>query len=101
MRSLGKRFIINIIIYFEVLFLDVVFTTWFLQKQILLTKNILCVPVKSHENPCDINMQIFTGASISSTKAMFHLLCTSLKSETQQKLIMHLIFFNPPGTENS
>ena len=101
MRSLGKRFIINIIIYFEVLFLDVVFTTWFLQKQILLTNNILCVPVKSHENPSNINMQIFTGASISSTKAMLHLLRTSLKSETQQKLIMHLIFFNPPGTENS
>ena len=82
--------------------MDVVFTTWFLQKQILLTKNILCVPVKSHENPSNINMQIFTGASISSTKAnMLHLLHTSLKSETQQKLIMHLIFFNPPGTENS
>ena len=80
--------------------MDVVFTTWFLQKQILLT-NIFCVPVKSHENPSNINMQIFTGASISSTKAMFHLLRTSLKSETQQKLIMHLIFFNPPGTENS
>ena len=58
--------------------MDVVFTTWFLQKQILLTNNILCVPVKSHENPSKINMQTFTGASISSTKATLHLLCTSL-----------------------
>ena len=74
--------------------MDVVFTTWFLQiRIILLTNNIFCVPVKSHENPSNINMQIFTGASISSTKTMFHLLRTSLKSETQQKLIMHLIFF--------
>jgi len=67
--------------------MDVVFTTWFLQKQILLTNNILCVLVKSHENPSNINMQIFTGASISSTEATLHLLGTSLKSETQQKLI--------------
>lgn len=44
--------------------MDVVFTTWFLQKQILLTNNIFCVPVKSHENPSNINMQIFTGDSI-------------------------------------
>ena len=67
--------------------MDVVFTTWFLQKQILLTNNILCVLVKSHENPSNINMQIFTGDSISSTEATLHLLGTSLKSETQQKLI--------------
>lgn len=59
-------------------FMDVVFTTWFLQKQVLLTNNILCVPVKSHENPSNKNMQIFTGASISSTKATLHLLRTSL-----------------------
>ena len=58
--------------------MDVVFTTWFLLKQIVLTNNILCVPVKSHENPCNITIKIFTGASISSTKATLHLLCMSL-----------------------
>ena len=154
-------------------FMDVVFTTWFLQKHILLTNNILCVQhakkvvsdspglvdfairlvnsafyllawwasdvfwgiritrtVKSillvkkllglvdmtsvlvnasfslpewqdvkmiffapwcaykiSWKPFQYKYQIFTGASISSTKTTVHLLRTSLKSKTQKKLI--------------